>query len=253
MTTTVKTANRIPVLCVHPSAVAGAAVFNPNSWDAGSKGVIQSCWTEYSVRQQCVEQIFVMCNDADKICATNVATVQEQWHLSKFEIDKLMFFAQHPDLHIRIQAFFSGAKSMLDLLVQLLTTERIVASTIDGFHRNKKVYGGKVLNALRENAVKNKKVIAASLSSLISEHKDLWIDQLIFARDLLVHPEKGMHQLMFSLEFTEQHGQLVCLKVHPPQIGSEPVYSYAAETFKHLTAFSSSFLALTRGAASPAS
>lgn len=145
MTTTVNTTNRIPVFCVHPSAVAGVALFNPNSWGDGSKGVIQSSWTEYSVLQQCVEQISVMCNDADKICDTNIATVQEQWHLSKFEIEKLMFFGQHPDLHIRIQAFFSGAKSMLDLLVQLLTTERIVASTVDGFHRDKKVYGGRVL------------------------------------------------------------------------------------------------------------
>lgn len=248
MATVAESEGRIPVICIHPSAMAGAEIFNPNSWDtAGSKGVVQSCWTEYSVLHQCVDQISIMCDSAENLCAASIATLQEQWSLAKFEPGKMMFFAQQPDLHIRIEAFFSGVKSLLDLIVQLLTTERVVAGSVDGFHRDKKVYGGRVLNALRGNAVKAKKDDAAGLYALISEHKNLWIDELIFARDLLVHPEKGMHQLMFGLELVEKDGLLICHKVHSPQIESEPVHSYALRTFERLTMFSAAFLALARG------
>lgn len=191
-----------------------------------------------------------MCDDAESLCSPNIATIQEQWRVEKFDLGKVVIFSQQPDLHIRIEAFFSGVKSLLDLVVQLLTTERIVSGSVDGFHREKKVYGGRVLNALKGNALKDKKDIAEKLYALISEHKSLWIDQLILARDLLVHPARGMHQLMFVLEFAERNGFLVCVNTHPPQIESQAVHSYALRTFEQITAFSNQFLALARGATS---
>ena len=77
-----------------------------------------------------------------------------------------------------------------------------------------------------------------------TEHKKLWIDQVILARDLLVHPEKGMNQLMFNLELSEKDGTVYCVKAHPPVINSNPIHEYAQGTLKQITAFSSSFLAL---------
>ena len=151
-----------------------------------------------------------------------------------------------PDLHIRIEAFFSGVKTLLDLLMQLLSTEKIVGGTVDGFHRDKEIYGGRVLNALRGNATKERKDVAAKLGALISEHKKAWIDQLILARDLLVHPKKGMHQLMFNLELAEKDGTLICIKAHPPEINSQPIHLYAQDTLNQVAAFSSSFLAAAR-------
>jgi hypothetical protein len=236
--------HRMPVICVDPSGVVGADIFNPNSWSGGSKGVVQSCWSEYSVLHYCGEQISDMCTNAERLCEKNIATLQEQWRLAKFPLERMVFFAQQPDLHIRIEAFFSGVKTLLDLLVQLLSTEKVVGIGIDGFHRDKDQYGGRVLNALRGNAVKGRKEAAARLEALISEHKTLWIDQVILARDLLVHPEKGMHQLMFNLELLEKGGALLCLKAHPPEINSKPIHDYAQETLKQITGFSSRFLAL---------
>lgn len=244
MTTAPESHNSIPVICVDASSVVGAGIFNPNSWSGGSKGLIQSCWTEYSVLQHCVAQLSEMCDGADKLCAKNVETLQEQWRMAKFDLQKLAFFAQQPDLHIRIEAFFSGVKTFLDLIVQMLSTERIVAATIDGFHRDQNGYGGRVLNALRNNAVKTRKDAAAKLRALISEHKSAWIDQVIFARDQLIHPEKGMHQLMFTLELSEKDGRLILMKAHPPEIDSRPMQQFAQDTLKELSSFSEGFLAL---------
>ena len=164
--------------------------------------------------------------------------------MAKFDLQKLAFFAQQPDLHIRVEAFFSGVKTLLDLIVQLLSTEGIVAAAVDGFRRDQSGYVGRVLNALRNNAVKARKDAAAKLDALISEDKKAWIDQVIFARDQLIHPEKGMYQLMFTLELSERDGQLILTKVHPPEIDSRPMQQFAQDTLKGVTTFSEKFLAL---------
>jgi len=246
MATTLKSKAPIPVICVDPSSVAGAEIFNPNSWSGESKGIIQSCWTEYSVLHHCVAQISDMCNDAERLCAKNIETIQQQWHALKFYLGRVAIFGQQPDLHIRIEAFFSGVKTLLDLLVQLLSTEKIVSGAVDGFHRTQDTYGGRVLNALRNNAQKEKKDAAAKLDAMISEHKKLWIDQVILARDQLIHPEKGMLQLMFHLEFEEKANSLVCVKANPPEIDSTPIHLYAQDILKQAAVFSMSYLGLLR-------
>jgi hypothetical protein len=196
MTNHAKTKPKSPIICVHPSAdVLGSDIFNPNSWSGGSKAVLHSCQNEYWVLCYCVNQISDMCADAMRLCEKNIMTLQMQWQLGKFPLEELMFYAQQPDLHIRIEAFLSGVKSLLDLLVQLISTEKIVGTGIDGFHRDKDQYGGRVLNALKDNAIKGKKEVAAKINALISKHKNLWIDQVIMARDLLVHPQRGRYQL----------------------------------------------------------
>ena len=82
------------------------------------------------------------------------------------------------------------------------------------------------------------------LDALVSEHKKAWIDQVIFARDQLIHPEKGMHQLMFTLELSERDGQLVLTKAHPPEIDSKPIQQFAQGALKGVTNFSERFLGL---------
>lgn len=135
------------------------------------------------------------------------------------------------------------------MLVQLLPSEGIVSGAIDGFHRSQNIYGGTVLNALRNNAPNSRKELAAKVEALISEHKASWIDQAINARDQLIHPKKGMHHLMFHLDFVESEGKLVCKKVNPPDIDSEPINQYAQGVLKQTKSFTSAFLALLREAA----
>lgn len=235
---------RIPVVCADKSTVVGAEIFNPNSWSGVSKGIVQSCWTEYSVLHHCVGQIMGICKESERLCQKHIETIQQQWRAKKFDLGKVVIYGQLPDLHIRIEAFFSGVKTLLDLLVQLLSSEKIVGGVVDGFHRAQNAYGGKVLNALENNVSNTRKEVAAKVRALISEHKALWIDQAILARDQLIHPEKGMHQLMFQLDFAEQANGLACVRVSPPAIGSEPIDQYSERILKHAQAFSSSFLGL---------
>jgi hypothetical protein len=238
---------RIPVICADNSAIAGAEIFDPNSWSGASKGIIQSCWTEYSVLHHCVFQIVGLCREADRLTRNQIKSIQEQWNTKKFDLEKVVIYGQQPDLHMRIEAFFSGTKTLLDLIVQLLTSEKVVNGVIDGFHRAQDVYGGKVLNALNNNASSDRKETAEKAAALISQHKAAWIDQAVFVRHHLVHPEKGMQQLMFHLEFVEKGDRLVCKKVTPPEIDSSPMDEYAQKVLKHAQEFSLAFLALFQG------
>ena len=237
---------RILVVCVDEAAVTGATIFNPNSWSGVSKGIVQSCWTEYSVLHHCVSQMTGTCEEAERLCQKHFATIQQQWCASKFDLGKVVIYGQVPDLHMQIEAFFSGVKTLLDLLVQLLSSEKIVSCVVDGFHRTQDVYGGKALNALENNVPNTRKDVAGKARALISEHKASWIDQAISARDQLIHPEKGMHQLMFRLDFAEKANSLVCVKVHAPEIGSETIDQYAPQVLKHVHEFSSSFIGLLK-------
>lgn len=162
----------------------------------------------------------------------------------KFDLGKVVIYGQQPDLHMRIEAFFSGVKTLLDLIVQLLSSEKVVGGGIDGFHRAQDIYGGKVLNVLARNALSDRKDTAARATELINLHKASWIDQAVLARDQLIHPRRGMHQVMFQIEFTEKDGKLVDKKVIPPQIDSVPIDRYAQDVLKHARDFSLAFLAL---------
>jgi hypothetical protein len=246
MTTIEPSAPRIPVICADPSAVVGAVTFNPNPWSGASRGIVLSCWTEYSVLHHCVGQIAELCARSDQQCQRHLDTLQQRWRVARFDLQRVIVFGQVPDLHMRIESFFAGIKTLLDLLAQLLSSERIVAAIVDGFHRAQDVYGGKVLNALENNALGNRRVAAAKIRELILEHKTLWIDEAIRARDQLIHPERGMHQLMFQFDLVARGDTLMCERIQPPMIGAEAIDAYAWGALKHAESFSAEFLKVLR-------
>jgi hypothetical protein len=233
---------RVPLICADPAAVVGAEIFNPNLWSGMSKGIVQSCWTEYSVLHHCSSQIADMCANSESLCQRNVEMLQQQWRTARFDLAKIIVYGQVPGLHMCIESFFAGIKTLLDLLVQLLSSEKIVTGVVDGFHRAQDTYGGKVLNALDNNAPGNRKDVAAKVRDLIVEHKALWIDEAIRARDQLIHPEKGIHQLMFQLDFGAQGDTLVCKRISPPMIGARAIDDYARSALTQAHSFSSNFL-----------
>jgi len=214
-----KDSDRIPIICADESGLGCATLFNPNFWSGRSKGIVQSCWTESSVLCHCVRQLKEMCVAAEHLCARHVDAIQRQWAVAEFDVQKVAIFGEVPDLHMRIEAFFSGVKTLLDLLVQLLSSERVVNVAVHGFHRDKDIYGGAVLNALAHNASSSKKGVAEKVIALLSAHKAEWIDQTIGARDRLIHPGESTFQLMFQLGFTEQNRKLLCTGVRPPTVG----------------------------------
>ena len=238
--------SRIPIICADRSTWESATIFNPNSWSGDSKGIIQSCWVEFSVLRFCAVQIQAICADREKLCQPQIAEILKQYQTAKFPIEKSIVLVEKPDLHLRIEAFFSGIKSLLDLIVGLLATEKIVNTAVHGFHRSNNVYGGTVINALQNNAVKSHKILANKIDKLLAKHKNDWIDQLISARDDLVHPKKGMFQLMFQLDFVEFDGSLRCTQIKAPTIGFTPIDQYAVRTLEQTTELVSAFLALLR-------
>jgi hypothetical protein len=234
--------DKIPVFCIDSSMAISSDIFNPNLWSNGSKSIIQSCWSEHAVLQYCSDKIKNMCINAESLCKHHILTLQEQWKISKFPVERMEYYATQPDLHIQIEAYFSGLKKILDFLSQLLVSEKIVGIVIDGFHRDKDIYGGRILNALINNVIKGKEEIASLIYNHINEHKKKWIDQAIFARDLMIHPEKGKLQLMFNLKLKVKKDSLICLNVNPPEIYYKPIQIYTQETINQLTKYSIDFL-----------
>ena len=241
-----KDPKRIPIICADEPALATATLFNPNLWSGKSKGVVQSCWTESSVLHHCVSQLKDICAAAEHLCAGHVDAIQKQWAIAEFDLQRVVIFGEVPDLHIRIEAFFSAVKTLLDLLVQLLSSERVVNVGVHGFHRDKNTYGGAVLNVLAHNASGTKKDVAEKVIALLSVHKAAWIDQTIGARDRLIHPGESALQLMFQLEFTERNNRLLCTRVNPPTVGSETIDRYADRVLGQALAFSSELLGLLK-------
>jgi hypothetical protein len=113
----------------------------------------------------------------------------------------------------------------------------------------KDVYGGVVVNALDRNAKHGKKHVAKAIRELITEHKKLWIDGVIGARNLLVHPTRGAQQLMFELQVESRDGLLLYRNAVPPHVGSAPISDYAVARVEDIKGFSSSLLTKLREAA----
>lgn len=237
---------RIPVICLDPSAPGAFGVFNPNDWEKDSKAVVLSCSTEFSVLQYGATRIAEMCRSPKDRCQIHFETLKSQWETSTWDLAELIYYAQAPGLHVLIEAFFSGLKSLLDLIVQLLSTEEIVSVKLHGFHRVKSLYGGTVLNALDNNVSASKKHIARSLKDLIGEHKRLWIDEVIKSRDLLVHPTRGIHQLMFEIQLENRDGTLVYKDALPPCVGRQTISDYSAARIESMKQFAQVFLAALR-------
>lgn len=233
---------KIPTILLDSSSASSFNLFNPNQWNNQSRGVIQSCATERSVINFCFERLNNICKNADKYCYYHLETLQQQWKKSHWDLLQGIYFAQVPEIHLLIEAFFSGIKSLLDLLVQLLSTEKIVGVEVDGFHRTGDIYGGRVLNTLESNVKVEKRNIAEVCSTLIKTHKEIWIDNVIQTRDFLIHPMRYVHQLMFEINLAAEDDNLICKSIVPPHIGDIPIYEYAEQQILNIDKFAKTFL-----------
>ena len=63
-------------------------------------------------------------------------------------VRRLEIYFENLQLHSFVEAYFSGIKTILDILMQLLSTENIVSSNVHGFHKDKNDVGGKILKQL---------------------------------------------------------------------------------------------------------
>lgn len=241
--------NCIRVVCLDESAVPAFVLFNPNDWIGESRRVVQSCATELAVLKYTAARIETLCATAKKLCNRQFEILNRQWQTSPWNLSNIIYFGQVPELHVLIEGFFAGLKSLLDLDSQLLTTEGVVGIAVDGFHRARSVYGGSVINALENNVRKGKEAVAAAVKDLVMKHKALWIDGAIASRDVLVHPLRGVQQLMFEIRIEISNGSLVYLDAVPPHVGETPIAIYTVEQVEHIRQFSAKLLEELRKAA----
>lgn len=239
-----KTKSKIPIILIHPSSVASFILFNPNSWKNTSKQIIRSCAAQYSLLYYSLDKLNKLYNDADKLCQPSLENLNSQWNTAKWTHKKCRYFVEIPEVHLYIQIFLLSVKTFLDLIVQLISSENIISSKIHGFHKKKDIIGGEVLNLLINNSNKSKKDIVNKIAILINKHKEDWIDEVVSVRDLLTHPEKGIAQVMFELEFRESRQGLKLIKIKKPKINTNEIdfNNYASGVLEKIKAFSKDFL-----------
>ncbi len=241
---------RVPVICVDSSSVDVFSIFNPNDWPRpASRAVITSCASELSTLEYAKDRIAALCSEGMYLCRGKFESLRRGWGVPGPAVEQVQCFAQVPELHVLIEGFFASLKSLLDLVIQMLSTERIVSIPLDGFHRDKRVFGGVVLNALERNVPKEHKSIAEAVRTLLLEHKARWIDDVIATRDALIHPARGVYQLMFELIIRRENDTLVLLEARPPHAVTQPIHAYASERVVDARELATSLLNEIRGAA----
>lgn len=244
-----KRSNRkIPIILIHPSSMASYLLFNPNSWKGASKQIVRSCAAQHGLLGYSLDKLDKLFNDAEKLCQPSLQNLNGQWNTAKWTHKKCRYFVEIPEIHLYIQIFLVSVKTLLDLIVQLISSEGVTSSKIHGFHKKNKVIGGEVLNLLKNNSNKSKKGVSDKISDLINKNKKDWLDEVVSVRDLLTHPEKGIAQVMLELKLQETQEGLRLAEVIKPKINTNRVdfNVYARGVLGEIEAFSKAFLELIK-------
>jgi hypothetical protein len=141
---------------------------------------------------------------------------------------------------MHVQALFATGKTFLDIVVQLLSTEGVVKNNIDGFHKDNKIIGGKLLKMLDRNT--SNKEIAQKAKTLLNIAKNIWMDDFITSRDLLVHPSKGFQQIAVGFDMIEQGNEIAISNIIYPRVGNLSIFEYGDQLVKHISDFSVQFI-----------
>lgn len=241
-------ASKIPMILYHESAWPAFSVFNPNDWNSRSKPIIHSCAANYGLLVYGVAKIESIFAAADSLCQPRVEDLVAQWTASKWDLSSCMYLVDIPEAHLSIHAFLSTAKTFLDVFVQLIRSEGLVHDEIHGFHKKGSNVGAQLLHMLKNNAQTPKKHVAMLIHDLISEHKTLWIDDVVNGRDAFIHPEGGLTKVMFGLDLYEAGGELKLSRILKPSFNDEDFDIYARKTLSMVEEFSAKCIEYLRSA-----
>jgi len=231
---------KVPAIVCDRSSWEAFRLFNANEWEGKSKAIIQSCAAQYSLMMYTNSKLKAAFKDIEKLCQPALQELQSQWKTAPWDLNKCSYFADIPGVHLYIHNLLSSVKTFLDLLVQLLTSEQVVAELIHGFHKRGDIIGGAVINVLENNARNSDK--ASQILSLIDEHRQLWIDTAILLRDNLTHPEQGFWKLGIGMELDSEAEGLVLRHVVTPSVDGECFDTFAERVVEQAGSFSEQFL-----------
>jgi hypothetical protein len=240
---------KIPIIWVDETNKSAHSIFNANDWSDRSKAIMSSCAAQLSLLEYQAAKLPSIVQYSRKICEVRFKDLKAQWDKSAWNISECDYFVEVPEFHLNIQAFLATIKVFLDLIVQLISSEGIVDTVIQGFHKKGEDIGGRLISILENNAKQGKTVTASKLLMLIGEQKTTWIDQAVGIRDLLVHPNQGMSQIMFRMEIRhKRNGELKLERVIQPLFSGLQLDQYAQITLMSVEGFSKNFLEIIKAA-----
>jgi len=233
---------KIPIILIDKSSYDSFNIFNPNEWENESKAIIQSCATELSLIEYISSSLEEICSRSKDICKEQYITLIQQWEKGKWDVSEAEYYVQIPELHLQIVGFFSIAKSLIDIIVKLISSENIVNEKIHGFHKKNDVIGGYLLNILKNNASSSNKQKTKRIHELFVSQKTIWIDELIRLRDSFIHIEEGAFQVMFVMDIKTKSDQLIYSGARSPSINKRPIDEYCKNTLIFIKNFSTLLL-----------
>lgn len=237
-----------PVILISDGSIAAFSIFNPNDWNGESKPIIASCAAQYSLLLFATSALAKTYEGANQVCQARMGDLSQQWRRAPWDLQRGSYFVEIPAVHLSIQAFLSTVKTLLDLLAQLLSSERLVHVKLHGFHKKGQSVGGEVLHALAHKKNPQRAEIAARVREYLTEQKAAWIDGAVSARDNLAHAVRGMPQVMWELEISNQGDSISCDRIVPPHIGDEPFEQYSHTTAAKVEMLSTTILQALRTA-----
>jgi hypothetical protein len=239
---------KTPTILIYSTSKSAYSIFNSNAWEGNSKPIITSCGAQYSLLQYQVTKLPSLIRYSQEICEARFMELKNHWGKSPWDINRGDYLVEVPEFHLHVQSFLATIKTFLDLIVQLISTEGIVAKTVHGFHKKGKQVGGEVLQILETKARPEKSNTAGELFKLIDGQKTAWIDQAVNVRDILVHPVNGLAQVMFRLEIGQKKGELKLLKIIQPSLAGVQFDEYSHMTLMHIDNFSKSYVDIMKAA-----
>ncbi len=241
-------AKKIRVIIAATSGFRGMAIFNPNQWRGNSKQIAVSCANQLDLLHFFANQLTRQFSGPDKFVEHAIKELQNQWQKSPGKwLQGCRYFVEVPEVHISVVAFLATIKTLLDLMSQLLSAEKIINVSVDGFHRKGDIIGGVVLNALDRNSVAGNKDRAKRIAKLIEDNKKVWIDGTVTARHLLAHPIKGSSQIYFEIEITQSgDGTPGLANVVLPNYEDKTFAEYANGLVPVIEKFCTDFLSLIK-------
>jgi len=239
---------QIPTIMLDNASKSAYSIFNPNDWIGNSKSIIVSTAAQYSLLEYQANKLPSLVQHSQKMCELRFRELCDQWEKAPWDVNKCDYLVEVPEFHLNIQAYLATIKVFLDLIVQLISSEGIVNTAIQGFHKKGEVIGGRILNILENNAKQEKSETAHKLLKFIDGQKNSWIDQAVNVRDLLVHPNEGMLQVMFRLEIGQRNGKLKLRQMLQPSLAGLQFDQYAQITLIQVEYFSKNFLEILKAA-----
>jgi hypothetical protein len=182
----------------------------------------------------------------EAVCGLRLQELQNQWRARPWQLDRSQYLVEVPTVHVLVQAYLSSAKTLLDFLAQLTTTEGVVGKVVHGFHKKGDDPGGQLLGFLKSRAAPGRRDQAERLRTYLAEQKDVWIDDLVCARDFLAHPKRRMAQIYWGIDLVEHEGTLTFKECFAPRIAGHPFHEFMASQTDVISAFARQYVRLVR-------